>query len=110
MASECKLVFTDAARRDLDETLSYISEKLKNPSAAKHLFDGVEAALGNLCAFPLSGEAVENEFLILQGVRRVTVDNYNLYYFPDEDGKKIIVLRIIYGRRDLNAILREMGM
>ncbi|MBR2732091.1 MAG: type II toxin-antitoxin system RelE/ParE family toxin [Clostridia bacterium] len=110
MASDYKLLFTDAAARDLDETLSYLCGKLKNPVAAKHLFDGMQAALGNLCAFPRSGEAVENEFLILQGVRRVTVDNYNLYYSPDESRKTITVLRILYGRRDLNAILREMGM
>lgn len=110
MASEFKYEFTDSASRDLDEILSYVSYELKNPQAAKDLLDGIKAEINNICSFPFSGEEVKNEFVILQGVRRVTVGNYNLYYYPNESKRTVTVLRIIYGKRDLNYILRDLDI
>ncbi len=110
MASEYKYEFTDSVSRDLDDILNYIAGNLKNPNAAKDLFDGIKAEITNICSFPLSGEEVTNEFVILQGVRRVTIGNYNLYYYPEKNKKKLTVLRIIYGKRNLDYILREMNI
>ena len=110
MASDYKYEFTDSASRDLDEILSYVSYELKNPQAAKDLLDGIKAEITNICSFPLSGEEVTNEFVVLQGVRRVTIENYNLYYYPEKNKKKLTVLRIIYGKRNLDYILREMNI
>ena len=110
MASDYKYEFTDSASRDLDEILSYVSYELKNTQAAKDLLDGIRVEIKNICSFPLSAEEVENEFIIVKGVRRVTVGNYNLYYCPNESKKTITILRIIYGKRDLNYILREMNI
>lgn len=110
MASEFKYEFTDSASRDLDDILDHIAGNLKNPNAAKDLFDGIKAEIKNICMFPLSAEEVENEFIIVQGVRRVTVGNYNLYYYPNESKRTVTVLRIIYGKRDLNYILRDLDI
>ena len=108
MASDFRYEFTDSASRDLDDILNYIAVNLKNPEAAKDFFDGIKAEIRNICSFPGSAEEVENEFIILQGVRRVTVGSYNLYYYPNESKRTVTVLRIIYGKRDLNYILREL--
>lgn len=110
MASDFKYEFTDSASRDLDDILNYIAGNLKNPNAAKDLLDGIKAEIKNICSFPFSGEEVKNEFLVLQGVRRVTIENYNLYYYPEKNKKKLTVLRIIYGKRNLDYILREMNI
>ena len=110
MASDYKYEFTDSASRDLDEILSYVSYELKNPQAAGDLFDGIKSEIKNICSFPFSGEEVKNEFVVLQGVRRVTIGNYNLYYYPEKNKKKFTVLRIIYGKRNLDYILREMNI
>lgn len=110
MASEFRFEFTDSASRDPDDVLNYIAVNLKNPDAAKDFFDGIKAEIRNICSFPDSAEEVENEFVIFRGVRRVTVGNYNLYYYPYEGNKTVTVLRIIYGKRDLNYILRDLGI
>ena len=38
-------IFTDAAKADLDEILSYISTELSNPTAASSFFDSFEKTL-----------------------------------------------------------------
>jgi plasmid stabilization system protein ParE len=110
MASDFKYEFTDSASKDLDDILDYIANNLKNPNAAKDLFDGIKAEIKNICSFPLSAQEVENEFIVVQGVRRVTVGNYNLYYYPNESNNIITILRIIYGKRDLSYILRDLDV
>ncbi len=42
-------------------------------------------------------------------IRKKLVGNYTMYYFPDMNAETIYLLRIIYGRRNLDEILREMS-
>ena len=35
------------------------------------------------------------------------VDNYSVFYIPDKKGKKVTVIRVMYGRRDAAAQLKE---
>ncbi len=100
MAAEYSFSFTDAAAADLDEILGYISEELRNPSAAKSFLDKTQAAVSKIRSFPLSGVRVENPYVKRKDIRRVNVGNHVLYYLPDQMKREIIILRIVYGRRD----------
>lgn len=98
--------FTDAAKEDLDNTLSYISKELCNPIAAKNLFEKIEKKIDMICDFPESCPVVENEFVVRKDIRKSIVDNYIIYYIFEEDKKIISILRIVYGRRNLDEILK----
>lgn len=50
---------THKAAKDLD----YFISDLGSMSAAAHFIEGFEKAAQEACAFPKSGEVVENEFL-----------------------------------------------
>ncbi|MBR6329195.1 MAG: type II toxin-antitoxin system RelE/ParE family toxin [Lachnospiraceae bacterium] len=56
------LIITDRANDLIDERVLYIIEKLKNPSAAKHLLDGISSVYDRLqdnpYQFPDSGDPV----------------------------------------------------
>ena len=58
MASEFKYEFTDSASRDLDDILDYIAGNLKNPNAAKDLFDGIKAEIKKICMFQVLNDAI----------------------------------------------------
>ena len=110
MASEFGYKLTGKAETDLDGIVSYIAVQLGNRQAAAGFLDELQAVINEACAFPESGETVDNEFLPYKTIRRKTVGSYIMYYFPDMKAETIYVLRIIYGRRNLDEILREMNL
>lgn len=109
MESEYNFKFTRRAAKDLDEILSYIAVKLSNPKAAKDFADSLQSAIDEACAFPESGSSVINEFLPIDNVRKKIISSYIMYYLPDDDVKEIRILRIVYGRRNLSEIIKEMN-
>ncbi len=97
--------FTKVAEADIDETLSYITNRLGNPDAATDFADELEEKLGKLCKSPKTGKLVENEFLVRRDVRRILVKNYIAYYVVDERSHSIVILRVVYGRRNQDNIV-----
>ena len=108
MDFEYSYKFTENAENDLDEIIRYIREKLFNPSAAVSFFKRVFESIDNLRKFPLSGMLVENEFLPNKDIRKVVIDNYIMYYLAGEAKREIIIVRIIYGKRNLEKIRLEI--
>ena len=107
---ECKYSyrFTEKAEQDFDEILQYISVDLVNPAAAQNLGRKIFEQIGMVRAFPNSGTLVDNEFLSDKSVRKLSVDNYIIYYKAHYDEKMISVIRIVYGKRNLDEILKSM--
>ncbi len=101
--------FTDAAKADLDEILSYISTELDNPTAALSFFDSFETTISQLVEFPKSGSIVENEFLATENIRKVPIGNYSLYYSPDSIQSTIVIIRIIYAKRSPEWISSQLN-
>lgn len=109
MASEFKYVFTEKAVDDLDKTLDYISNKLNNSTAAKRLLDNISDAITEICSFPELGALVQNEYLTRKDVRCIVIDNYIMYYIPEIEKKEILIVSIVYGKRNLNSIMSEFN-
>ncbi|MBO5094780.1 MAG: hypothetical protein J6C33_10550 [Lachnospiraceae bacterium] len=57
-----------------------------------------------------SGSSVVNEFVPDTEIRKKLAGNYIMYYLPDFEKKMIFVLRIIYGRRSMDEILRQLDV
>ena len=100
--------FTRKAEKDLDDILQYISIELANPLAAQKLGRNIFEKIDTICIFPETGAPVDNEFLADKLVRKLPVDNYILYYKTDYDEKVIFVLRIVYGKRNLDEVLKKI--
>ena len=107
---ECKYSyrFTEKAEQDFDEILRYISVDLANPTAAQNLGRKIFEQINVVRSFPDSGAPVDNEILSDKSVRKLLVDNYILYYKAHYDEKIIFIIRIVYGKRNLDDILKSM--
>lgn len=107
---ECKYSyrFTEKAEQDFDEILRYISVDLANPTAAQNLGRKIFEKIDTVRNFPDSGAAVDNEFLSDKMIRRVPIENYIIYYKAHYEEKIIYILRIVYGKRNLDEILKIM--
>lgn len=108
MGSEYSYWLTDIAQDDFDNIIGYIVIKLSSPQAASSFADEMEGAMDELCRIPLKGSPVENPFLLHKGVRSIAVKQYIIYYLPDDEEKKIIILRISHSLQDQDRILRNI--
>lgn len=92
-----RIKLSDLARDDLDEIWFEIAAE--NVAAADRIVDELDALLQKLLDFPEMGVARDE---IREGARSFPCGNYLVFYRPMPYG--IAVLRIVYGRRDLQAL------
>ncbi|MDR0426109.1 MAG: type II toxin-antitoxin system RelE/ParE family toxin [Clostridiales bacterium] len=107
MGSKLSYRFAPKALGDLEETLRYIEQDLSNPKAAEDLAVKLFEKIDTVRAFPDSGHKVENVYMADRSLRRFVVDNYVVFYKPDEAEHTIIIVRIVFGARNLNEILKQ---
>ena len=109
MASEkYNYVLTESAEADVDEAFDYIANELVNPDAASAFAAELEEKLEEICKTPKAGRPVHNPYLKRDDIRRVLVKNYIAYYLIDEKKENIVVLRVVYNRRDQDKILKSI--
>ena len=96
----------DAAEEDILNTVKYIADVLKAPTAANNLLDEIERHEGILESTPKIYPFVPDEYLSQKGLRFTMIKNYIMFYTINEDEKIVTVIRFLYGRRDWKNILR----
>ncbi len=90
--------FSTDAHRDIEETASYIFDL--NPVAASRFLDALDETCELLAEHPLIGRSRPT---LGESLRSFPIGNYLIFYTPSPDG--IDVVRVIYGGRDLPAML-----
>jgi toxin ParE1/3/4 len=97
------LVITDAARADLVRIADWIARD--NPRRAISFIDELEAICRQIPAAPRSHALVpawEG-----RGIRRAVHGNYLIFYRVDHD--QIVVIHILHGARDYDAVFFPDG-
>ena len=80
--------------RDLDEKITYIAEKLKNPKAANDLLDKVEAAILKRLPVAESFEPYHSLRERRYDYYRIYVDNYVIYYVVIDDDPDDLIMEV----------------
>jgi plasmid stabilization system protein ParE len=96
--------FTGIAEQDVDDIFHYIAIELDNPIAASAFMKRLEKAIDEITSFPKCGSPLDNEYVSVKDIRKLPLSNYLLYYRFDEASQKVVILRILYGKRDLQQI------
>ncbi|HLQ98616.1 MAG TPA: type II toxin-antitoxin system RelE/ParE family toxin [Candidatus Dormibacteraeota bacterium] len=97
--------FTKLAMNDLDDIFRYISEKLFAEGSATRLLDRLESSIMQLKEFPKLGNRLTDEYLRIKGYRRVIVDSYIIFYIVSDERKEVIIMRVLYGKRQYEDLL-----
>lgn len=100
-----KIIVTEPAQNDLRNTVSYISNELKNKQAANQLIDLVEKTVKSLTDMPERYAVVDDEILSREGFRFIPTNNYHLFYIVRKETQTIVIQRFLYARRDWINIL-----
>ena len=101
-----KLEYLPIARQDMIEIAMYISRELNNPTAADSLAVELIEAGDRIPEFPYANPAYIPIRPLKHEYRKVLVRNYLMFYWIDEEKKVITVARVIYARRDYEALLK----
>jgi len=98
---------TQSAASDLREIYSYIKLHLLEPETAARQRDRIKAGILGLSSLPKRYALISDGYLKEQGIRFCPVDNYLVFYVINELERKVIILRVLYSRRDWQVILSD---
>ena len=101
------VVITKQAEEDLRGIFEYISFTLYEPGYAAHKLQKLEQAISKLNYMPERYKKYEEEPWAKIGLRKMPVENYNIFYFVDNEIEQVTVLRILYSKRDETKQLRQ---
>jgi plasmid stabilization system protein ParE len=100
------VAITNIAEEDIMDTVSYIANVLKAPTAANNLLDEIERHEEILQNNPNICPYVPDDYLAQRGLKFTRIKNYLLFYIMEEDERIVTVIRFLYARRDWKNILK----
>ena len=101
------IVYTAKARRDLREIYEYIAYELLVPETAAGQVRRIMKEIRALDEMPMRFRLCGEEPWHSEGLRFFCVDNYLVFYLPDETKNTVSIVRIMYGGRDIRRQLSE---
>jgi len=99
--------YTDDAEQDLQDIYDYIADILLEPGTAAKQADRIMDAADSLNHMPLRHRLYDFEPWYSMGLRVMPVDNYVMFYLPNEADSTVAIIRIMYGGRDFERHLGE---
>lgn len=105
--NQYKVIYTPKAKEDLKAIYSYIAFTLKEREIAKKQVNRIRTSIRDLDTSPERYTAVDWEPWSSMGMRKFPVNNYVVYYNVNHDGHIVTIIRIFYGGRDIEGIIRS---
>lgn len=102
-----EVALTLEAKHDLLELYRYIAVDLQSEQNANNQLNRLEESILKLNEMPERFRVYDREPWRSRNLRIMPVGNYLVFYIPDLQAKTVTVLRVMYGKRDIDAQLRK---
>ena len=102
---EYPVKITEKALGDMDGIYEYIAFNLQSPENAMGQYNRIADRVLELGFFPEKFRRVDFEPERSQGLRRMLVDNYSVFYVFKEE--LVTVTRVLYSASDIEKRLKE---
>lgn len=99
--------YTEQAENDLRTIYEYIAYTLLVPNAAKKQAKSIIDEVAALETMPLRYPVYDKEPWKSKGLRYFPVNNYLVFYLPVEEKNTVIIVRIMYGGRNVEKQLPD---
>lgn len=110
MDNKYEVKVTRQALEQMRAILHYISYDFMAPQAADNLLDDLKSSILKLSVLPKKHPLIEEEPWKSEGIRKIVVKNFLVYYWVDDENNKVQVTAVIYSKRDQIKQLRKMDM
>ena len=102
---EYRVLYSAAAKRDIEIIYDYISDNLANPTSAKTIISQILIKCDSLSLFPeatpVKYKRRHREYRLLQ------LHHYVIIYIVDPANREVTIHRILSSRRDISSILAD---
>ncbi|MDE6965824.1 MAG: type II toxin-antitoxin system RelE/ParE family toxin [Clostridiales bacterium] len=102
-----KVVYTQNALNDLRSIHRYIKIDLLAPDAARNVSDKIMSEIEKLDEIPDRFALYEKAPWKERGLRKMNVGNFLVFYLPIEKQKQVLIVAIMYCRRNIDKILDD---
>lgn len=102
-----KIVYSAQARQDLRNIYEYIAYNFLMPETATKQVQRIMNEMRSLDEMPLRFRLYDREPWYSQGLRFFSVNNYLVFYLPDENQNIVNIVRIMYSGRDIDKQLNN---
>lgn len=98
------------AEKQLHDIAVYIRFTLQAPSTATKMLDFLAEEIVSLDQFPNRVPLTEEEPWHSRGLHKLTVKNFLVYFWVDEETMEVQVASIVYGRRNQRHQLSKLDV
>lgn len=110
MGENYEVRVTEQAQEQLSAILNYIIYEIGAPEAAGNLLDDIEECIMGLDRYPEKYSLVDEEPWRTEGVRKVLVDNFIVYFWIDKLLWVVQVIAVIYSKRNQIEQLKKIKL
>ena len=101
-----KIRITRQALAHLREIKRYIEVELAAPDAALNTIRAIRTEIAKLSYMPQKIQTVDEKPWNDEGLRKIRVKNYYVYFWIDEGSRKVQIIAVIYVKMDqVNQLL-----
>ena len=109
MSDYYKPIILTEAQQDIRSIVLYIAQELFAPKAALDLQDDFHEEIQKLSYMPTRIEPIDEEPWGSQGIRKIRVRNYYIYFIVDDNEMAVKVNAVIYVGRDQEKQMTDRG-
>ena len=103
--SKWKVVLTPEFKQEFRDIYIYIANTLLVPETAKKQCQRILENVESLNEMPNRFAPVEKEPWPSRGLRKLVVDNFVVFYYPNEKAQEVVVFHVFYGGRNVEKLL-----
>ncbi len=103
-----EVIYAEQALNDLLGIRHYIATELLAPETARRWSERIMAAIEGLNEMPNRHPLVGKDPWRSRGLRKLVVNHFVVFYLPMEKRRQVLILTILFGKRDLTKILSSM--
>ena len=104
------VIITPQALGHLESIGQYVRVLLKSPETARRLISTLRKEMQSLSSMPNRIPLIDEEPWRSEGLHKMPVKNYIVYFWIDEMNNAVRVTAVIYGRRDQKHALQELDI
>lgn len=104
MSDSYSVVYSPEALNDLKDIYAYIAQELLEPDTARNQVNRIRKEIRSLDFMPSRYALVDWEPWKSMGMHKVPVDNFVVFYTVDSNSMIVVIIRIVYGGRDIESI------
>ncbi len=102
---EWKIVLTPEFKLEFIDIYKHIANVLQAPGAAKNKVKKILTHIEQLNEMPERFPIVENKLWRRRGLRKLIVDNYIIFYYPNRQTHEVVVFHVFYAGRNIDEML-----